>query len=136
MIFDRRSDGRYWLVLEKEEKIHETLTQFVAEQKIQGGFITGIGALKNVEIGFYDLENKTYLRETFAEGDYELISLNGNITLKEEMPYIHSHVILGKRDFSTFGGHLFEAIVAVTAEISLIPYGKMPRREMNDSLGL
>jgi predicted DNA-binding protein with PD1-like motif len=89
-----------------------------------------------VELGYYHLEEKDYHRKTFSEMDYELISLTGNLSLKEGKPYIHVHAALGDNQFRVFGGHLFEANVAVTAEVSIIPLGKMPVRELDPRLGL
>lgn len=124
------------VVIKKEEKLVETLTRFVTEHRIQGGYVSGIGALKDVELGYYELEKQTYLRKTFQDDDYELLCVKGNITLRENTPYIHVHALLGARDFSTFGGHLFEATVAVTAEITIIPFGVMPHRALDKETGL
>ncbi|MDP3559672.1 MAG: DNA-binding protein, partial [Legionellaceae bacterium] len=127
MILRGSSEGSIVIVLNKGDKLVENLTHLMTQHGVKGGLISGVGALKEVELGYYELENKTYLRKTFQEEDYELLSLNGNITLKDNAPYIHVHAVLGKSNFSTFGGHLFEAVVAVTAEITVIPLGKMPR---------
>jgi predicted DNA-binding protein with PD1-like motif len=126
-----------WLiVLDKDQPVLQVLTQIVTENKIQGGHITGIGAVKNVELGFYELHKKDYIRKKFENDDYELIALNGNISIKDDAPYVHAHTALGKSDFSVFGGHLFEADVAVTAEIYITPFGLMPKRKLDASLGL
>lgn len=136
MILNGLKERSFLIVLNKEDLLVATLTHLITEHNIKGGLICGIGALKKVELGYYDLEHQTYKRKTFHEEDYELLSLNGTISLKENAPYVHVHAVLGKSDFSTFGGHLFEATVAVTAEITLIPLGKMPRRELNSAIGI
>ena len=129
--------GDSWIiVLDKGQKLMSTLTDIAKEKNIQGGQIVGIGALEDVELGAYELSKKEYIRKTFNEYEYELISLNGNISLKDGAPFIHCHTALGKHDFSMFGGHLFEATVAVTAEIYISPFGKMPERLMNEEIGL
>ncbi len=135
MIFEGQQ-GRLLIVIKKGEKLVERLTQLLEQKKIQGGMISGLGALTEVELGYYDLEEKNYIRQTFSGDDFELISLTGNLTLKDQRPYVHVHALLGRRDFSTFGGHLFEATVAVTTEVSVIPLGKMPIREMDQAIGL
>jgi len=124
------------IVVPKGEKLVATLTREVSELGLKGGLVSGLGALIDVELGYYHLHEKNYLRKTFSEMDYELISLTGNISLKEGSPYIHVHAALGDDQFRVFGGHLFEATVAVTAEISIIPLGKMPVRELDPRLGL
>lgn len=130
------ADKQYLLIFEKGEKLVEELTRFAKDNKVPGARIHGIGALKNAELGYYHLEDKSYIRQTFTDMDYELISLHGNITLKEGQPFIHVHASLGRDDFSVFGGHLFEAEVAVTVEAYVTPFGRIPRREFDDEIGL
>jgi len=49
----------------------------------------------------------------------EVLSLVGDVTINDGKPNIHAHVVLGKRDGSTSGGHLIEAIVRPTLEVIL-----------------
>lgn len=130
------SDDKTLIVVPRGQKLIATLTREISELKLKGGVISGLGALIDVELGYYHLEEKDYLRKTFSEMDYELISLTGNISLKDGSPYVHVHAALGDDQFRVFGGHLFEANVAVTAEVSIIPLGKMPVRELDSKLGL
>lgn len=130
------SEDRALIVVSKGQKLVSTLTKDVTDLGLKGGLISGLGALIHAELGYYHLEHKDYLRKTFSEMDYELISLTGNISLKDGNPYIHVHAALGDNQFRVFGGHLFEAEVAVTAEVSIIPLGKMPVRELDKQLGL
>ena len=130
------SEDKTLIVVPRGEKLVATLTREISELKLKGGVISGLGALIDVELGYYHLEEKDYLRKTFSEMDYELISLTGNISLKDGNPYVHVHAALGDNQFRVFGGHLFEANVAVTAEVSIIPLGKMPVRELDSKLGL
>lgn len=136
MLLKGSNEGSLLVVLNKGDRLVEKLTQLMTEHGIQGGSISGVGALKDVELGYYELEQKTYLRKTFSDGDFELLSLNGNLSLKDNAPYIHVHAVLGNRDFTTFGGHLFEAVVAVTVELTVIPLGMMPTRTLNPGIGL
>lgn len=127
---------KYLFIIKKDLPLVATLTQYLYEHKLQGGMISGLGALKNVELGYYDLHQQTYIRKTFDQDDYELLNLTGNYAFKEHQPLVHVHATLGARDFSTFGGHLFEATVAVTAEVSVTPLGKMPCRQFDQQTGL
>ncbi len=131
-----KNNGLWLVVLDKEQSILATLTEIVKEKNIQGGHIVGIGAVKDVQLGYYHLEQKEYLRKTFSGEDYELIALNGNISVRDGAPYVHAHTAIGAQDFSVLGGHLFEAKVAVTAEIHITPFGAMPERQLNPALGL
>lgn len=135
-MFVHSKDSKHIVVLNRGEKIIESLTASVTALNLRGALISGLGALKNVELGYYELEKKEYIRKTFSEEDYELISLTGNLTLREDKPYIHVHASLGDSHFKVFGGHLFEAIVAVTAEVTFIEMDFMPIREFDKEIGL
>ncbi len=128
-------DGRLMLIVERGEKLVATLTETLARHKIQGGFISGLGALTQAELGYYYLHKREYLRKTFVD-EYELISLTGNVALKDGKPFVHVHAVLGDDKFNAFGGHLFEAVSAVTAEVSVSPFPFSPVRLQNDDVGL
>jgi predicted DNA-binding protein with PD1-like motif len=123
------------LVVHKEQNIIETLIKCMELMQIKSASLSGLGALKKVNIAYYNLETKEYEKKTFSE-IYELISFNGNITQVDEKAFAHVHVALGDNDHGVIGGHLFEAVVAVTAEITVIPLAGVIRRQMNCELGL
>ncbi|MBA3778111.1 MAG: DUF296 domain-containing protein [Chloroflexi bacterium] len=50
------------------------------------------------------------------------MSFQGNAALREEEPFLHLHVALGRSDLTVIGGHLREAIVHPTLEVWL-PHG-------------
>lgn len=113
----------------------ESLQNFVIEHKISNAFINGIGSLNQVELGYYNLNKKEYLRKEFNQ-DLELLSLNGNITLVNDQPFLHIHTVLGDEEFKCIGGHLFRAKVAVTCEIRLTIINSKVQRVLNDEIGL
>ncbi len=135
-MFTQQKDGRFLIVLDRDQAVIETLTKLASQHGILGGTITGIGALKDPELGFYELHKRDYIRKTFRNEDFELLALNGNISWRDGAPYIHVHTALGRADFSVIGGHLFEARVAVTAEIYVTTFGIMPERKLQSDLGL
>ena len=118
-----------------DENIMTVLTEMASTAELAGAHISGIGALKEIELGYYDLHHKTYDRKTFAD-DYELLSFTGNITLKDGEYYPHIHVALGGPDYQVIGGHLFSATVAVTAELVITPLAKLPTRKFDEQTGL
>ncbi|MDB2426123.1 DNA-binding protein [bacterium] len=132
----KKSNEKYVLVLEKGEKLLETITAFAKENELKGAFLSGIGALEDVELGYYNLHTKEYQRKMFDGGDYELLAVNANLSLKNGEPYVHAHASIAGEDFKVYGGHLFEATVAVTAEIFCAPFGAMPVREHDEKIGL
>lgn len=130
-----QKDGRLMVIVERGEKLVASLTGALRQHEIKGGFLSGLGALTDVELGYYYLHKRDYLRKTFRE-EYELIALAGNVALKDGKPFVHVHAVLGDDKFQAFGGHLFEAVSAVTAEVSVSPFPFSPVRLPNDDVGL
>jgi len=106
--------------MDSGEKFHETLIKFFVQKRFPSAFYQGIGTLTDVEMGFFCHKKNDYESKKF-EGDYQLITAMGNISLVEGKPFPHTHVCLGDEKYQTFSGHLFEATVSLTAEIFLIP---------------
>ncbi|MAW07691.1 MAG: DNA-binding protein [Halobacteriovoraceae bacterium] len=125
----------YLLVLDKGEDLFKSLESWAVKENIVGGTLSGIGALKDVELGFYHLDKKEYDRKLFKR-EYELLSLEGNLTFLENKPFFHIHTVLGDEDFNAFGGHLFSATIAVTCEINFRVFNEKAHRDMDDSIGL
>ena len=93
-----KQDGdTYIIYVEQDEEIMATLTQFCQDRNIVNGQLSGIGAIKDIELGAYDLANKKYIIETF-EDIWELTSYQGNILLKDGEPFIHAHITISDHD--------------------------------------
>lgn len=128
-------NGSFFIKLYKDESLFESLEEFASRHQQTFGTLNGIGALKDCELGFYHLDRKEYDRKVFPH-EAELLSLVGNLSFLKEKPFFHIHTILGASDFSTYGGHLFKATVAVTAEIIFRPLSLSVNREHDEEIGL
>ena len=49
----------------------------------------------------------------------ELLSLIGDIALKDGQPVVHAHAVIGKKDGTALGGHLLKAYIRPTCEVVL-----------------
>jgi predicted DNA-binding protein with PD1-like motif len=110
------------------ENLLQEFTAFLEKQKISSGSFTGLGALQKAEISHYSMKEKKYSANSFEE-DLEVISFSGNISLKTGKPFIHSHIVLGKKDFSVLGGHFVFGIVGATMEVFLQPFPEKIERK-------
>lgn len=122
------------LKLQKGEEVLESIVRFARDQEITAATITGIGAVLDPVIGYYDLETKEYLREDLP-GEYELVSLMGNIATKDGDPVLHAHVVLGAPGFVE-AGHLFSATVLVTGEFVIRTLDGEMHRRLDPDIGL
>ena len=125
----------YFIYIEKDEKVMHSLTKFCLNNNIQNGKISGIGAVKMTEIGAYDIVKKEYLKKEYSDV-FELVSLEGNVTLKENQPFVHAHVVLSNHNMVTVGGHLFESTIAAVGEFFLRKFEGSAFRKLNREIGL
>jgi hypothetical protein len=131
----KQNDNTYFVYLEKGEPVVDVLTNFCKEHNILNGYISGIGAVNNIELGAYDSSTKEYIKKTFKE-TYELINYQGNIMLLDDKPFIHAHVTIGNHNMEAFGGHLFSMNIAVVGEFIIKNIGGNSKRTFNDEIGL
>lgn len=83
----------------------DVLTQFVQKEKIRTGRINGIGATTHAVVAYYDQTQKKYLSMEFP-GGMEILNLQGNVSIRDEKPFVHVHLLLGNPEGKVFGGHL------------------------------
>jgi hypothetical protein len=129
-------DGYWVLKAQPGEELVAGLTAFLNEMKIGSGFITGIGAASEAEIGHFDPVSKEYRKETLP-GPLEIVSLNGNISRVEDgSAFVHLHAALSFPDLSVRAGHLFRAVIMPTCEITLRVLKGTVERRLIPELGL
>jgi len=118
------------------EEIVSGLTAFCRERSLTGGWVNGLGALARAEIGYYDLETRSYLKMQIEE-DVELAPLVGNLSRLDGAPFFHLHATLGRKDFSGWAGHLFSGTAGATVEVALFAFpGTSLERRRDDAVGL
>lgn len=119
----------------KGEELISLLTTYAKETNISFASFTLIGACSSVLLSYYNLETKQYEDKEIKE-DMEIVSVIGNISLKDNEPFIHSHGVFSKRDFSTIGGHLKSITISGTGEVFLTIYPIQITREYDEDTGL
>lgn len=129
------SEGTWWVCLERGDEIVATLTKFAADHSIYAGTVTGIGAVKNARLGFFDEEHIGYDERSFPQ-PHQLVSCSGNISLKDGAPFLHLHAVLSGRDMTAFGGHFFEGTISAAGEFTIIPSRAKVRKIADPVLGL
>ena len=128
-------DGKVFITLDKGEQINKSFEKFASSNHISSAWLNGIGAIENPEIGYFSLEKKSYYKKEFI-GHYELLSLIGNITLKEKEPFSHTHITFSDTNYNVFGGHLFDASITAAGEFIMILGTRNIHRKMSSHIGL
>jgi hypothetical protein len=123
------------LIFAKGEEFIDGLTSFARENELSGSHFTALGAFKDVMLGYFERETNTYKQIPIVE-QLEVLSIIGDIALKDNMPQVHAHVVVGKSDGTAHGGHLLEAHVWPTLEVILTESPKHLRRKVDPETGL
>ncbi|MBA7600317.1 hypothetical protein ES703_07367 [subsurface metagenome] len=145
------SDGKnYLLRFDRGEEVMTGLLNWARERRLDGAFLSGLGAIKNPHLGYFDAQKRSYIDKEF-EGEFEIASLTGNLAWDdagggegdvepkgetEPQPIAHIHVVISGPNFLAFGGHLYSAVVSGTVEIAVIPFGSKLERKYKEELNL
>jgi predicted DNA-binding protein with PD1-like motif len=117
------------------DEVVSTLARFAADNNIESGTVIGIGAIKEVVLGYFDLSRKEYLQKK-CDGIHELLSLSGNFARLDAETILHCHAVISDQDFRVSGGHLFSGVIAVTGEFYIWPGGVKIERAADNATGL
>jgi predicted DNA-binding protein with PD1-like motif len=123
------------LVFDTGDKVVAELVAFATQHSLRASRLSAIGGFSDVTVGFFDWESKDY-RRIPIDGQVELIALLGDITLADDRPKVHAHVVVGLPDGTTRGGHLLEATVRPTLEVVLEESPAHLRRVHDPTTGL
>jgi predicted DNA-binding protein with PD1-like motif len=129
------SDQPFILALKIGENLFEAITRCAQDAKLESASISGLGALDDVTIAYYNMETKTYQTKLFT-GMFELVSLNGNIAVLDGQYFTHIHAAIGDDQYQVFGGHIMDATVGPSAEITVIPLCSEIHRKYDERTGL
>ena len=114
--------------------LYDGLTQIVQRENIRLGRIQAIGATTHAVVAYYDQNTKKYNPLEFT-GGMEILSLTGNVSMRDGKPFVHAHILLGDAAGKVFGGHLLPGTKLFACEVFVDefeglrpPYGIVDRR--------
>jgi predicted DNA-binding protein with PD1-like motif len=134
-LIDEQEQKTFAIIFDKGDEFIDQLTSFAKKNDLSASHFTAIGAFRDVMLGYFDREKKKYREIPIAE-QVEVLSLIGDIALKDETPQVHAHVVLGKADGTAHGGHILEAHVWPTLEVVLTESPKHLTRTTDPETGL
>jgi predicted DNA-binding protein with PD1-like motif len=118
-----------------EEDVFTELKKVCNKYKIRSAIIiSGIGQVKTVKIGYFKKKHD-YYPKTFKK-PLEILSLTGNICKQEDEYISHLHIVLGDEKKKSYGGHLIEGKISITAEIILLETKLDIKRRIDKKTGL
>ena len=135
-LHEEEGQKTFALIFNTGDEVMAGLTGFAKDNGLDAASLTAIGAFAGATLGFYNLEAKEYEKIPVDE-QVEVLSLVGDIAPKEDgEPQVHAHVVVGRSDGTTRGGHLLEAYVRPTLEVILVESPEHLQRKFEEAVGL
>ncbi|MBG0776558.1 MAG: DNA-binding protein [Desulfovibrionaceae bacterium] len=106
--------------LPKGADLVEALNALCAERKITRGTVQCIGALTRARLAFYRQDRFTYAEREVAE-PMEIVSGQGNVSIRDGMPFVHLHLVLSDETFRCMGGHALPGCEIFACETVITP---------------
>jgi predicted DNA-binding protein with PD1-like motif len=115
--FQQATAGRAFVGrLETGSDLVEEIERFCAERGITAAQVMVIGAVRRARYAYYEQGDKRY-RELESATHHEIVGFVGNISLRDDRPFLHAHATLADADGATVGGHLLAGCEVFAAEV-------------------
>lgn len=93
----KRFDDKIFARIDPGEEILQQLSFIAEKEQISLAHVTGLGAVNDFTTGVFDVQKKEFYPVN-TTGSYEIVSLTGTITEKENKPYLHIHMSAGNKE--------------------------------------
>ena len=123
------------VVLETGDEAIGALTTCAGEYRLRASQLTAIGAFERAVVAYFDWASKKYIHIPLNE-QVEVLTLSGDLTLENQTPKVHAHVVLGKADGTAHGGHLLEGYIRPTLEVIITELPRHLYRRHDPASGL
>ena len=111
------------------------IARYCREHNISSGAVVGIiGSVKSARLNFL-MELPGKYDSVDYPGPLEIVCAQGSVALKDDSPILHIHIQLSGKDICR-GGHLAEATVFSTAEVTMGELDHQLRRQTDSYTGL
>jgi len=124
------------LVFETGDELAEGLQKFAKKQKLSAASFKAVGALSSVRLVWFSWETKRYEPAVTLDEQIEILSLIGDVALKDGKPAVRAHAVIEKKDGTAHGGHLLQAFVRPTCEVVLTESSAHLQKFINPESGV
>lgn len=134
--FEFKPGRRFLGRLSHGKDLITSIEDFCKASSIQMATFSVIGAVSSATLGAYDQKQQVYATFT-QEEPLEIVSCTGNVSLLDQDPVIHAHIVLGNLEGKTIAGHVFSETILYAGEIDLQELTGTPlERAYDDTTGL
>ena len=109
----------------------EEIERYCLEQEITAAQVTVIGAMRRARYAYYEQTDHRYL-ELESATHHELVGFVGNVSLRDNRPFLHAHATFADADGATVGGHLLPGCEVFAAEVMIRELGDVSLVRMHD----
>ena len=118
-----------------KQELLSAITSYCRTHNISSGLVLGmIGSVEKVRLNFLTGLPGKYDSVNYP-GPLEIVCAQGSVALKNDDLIVHIHIQLSGQDICR-GGHLTEAIVFSTAEVTIGELGYQLQRQADSYTGL
>lgn len=104
--------------LETGNDLIEEIERFCLEHDVLAAQVTVIGAVQRARYAYYEQGDHRYL-ELESDTHHEIVGFVGNVSLRDDRPFLHAHATFADASGATVGGHLLKGTLAFAAEIMI-----------------
>ena len=102
----------------------EEIERFCLEREVTAAQVTVVGAVRRASYAYYEQHDRRY-RELETDSHHEIAGFVGNISLRDDKPFLHAHATLGDAAGATVGGHLLRGTEVFAAEVMIRELGEV-----------
>ena len=104
--------------LETGSDLVAEIERFCLEQSIIAAQVTVVGAMRRIAFAYYEQAEKRYL-ELASETHHEVVGFTGNVSLRDDRPFLHAHATFADASGACVGGHLLRGCEVFVAEVMI-----------------
>jgi predicted DNA-binding protein with PD1-like motif len=124
------------VILETGDEVMSSLKGVARLEHLAASSFQAVGSLSGAELGWFDWARKKYQTAVKLQEQVELLSLIGDVALKDNEPQVHAHLVIGRRHGTAHGGHLIRATVRPTCEIVITENPEHLKKEIDPESGI
>ena len=104
--------------LETGADLVDEIERFCAEHGVLAAQVTVIGAVRKAAFSYYEQHEHAY-QPLSSETHHEIVGFTGNVSLRDDRPFLHAHATFADAAGATVGGHLVRGCEVFAAEVMI-----------------
>lgn len=102
-----------------DEEVLSGIIKYCKKYNVVGGWLSMLGACKEVELFFYDPKTRIYNPKKTFKDALEVTGATGNVGRKGKDCIVHVHGTFSDKKYKVIGGHINSLVASATIEVRL-----------------